>query len=84
MKALDRLEALQRKLEKLENTHQEIEECTKELEDTIFDIECENDEHFESLEELRDVFLEMHGKSIHLHSEDYNMEKMRIIFRDLI
>lgn len=58
----------------------EIEELKREIEDISVDVKYGED--FFALKELGELFLEMHGKSIHLHSEDYTMEKMRIIFRD--
>lgn len=83
MKALDRLEELKGKLDSLEQSkdmESEIEELKSEIEDISDDIEY--GEEFSALEKLGELFLEMHGKSMHLHSEDYTMEKMRIIFRD--
>ncbi len=58
----------------------EIEKLKNEVEDISDDIAYGKE--FSALRELGDLFLEMHGKSMHLHSEDYTMEKMRIIFRD--
>lgn len=83
MKALDRLEKLKGKLDSLKQSKDiefEIEELKSEIEGISDDIEY--GEELSALRELGELFLEMHGKSIHLHSEDYTMEKMRIIFRD--